>query len=83
MANIWDSHAGAAGAAANFCTMNVLYLLIEKGLITQEEAAGVFTKTANQVRDGSEDGPNPGSGESIARGLEKMAGWCLGYPSTP
>jgi len=49
------------------------------GLITQQEAAKVFTTTARQVREGSEDGPNPEAGEAVATMMETMAGWCLGH----
>jgi hypothetical protein len=81
--NHWDSPLGAMSGANSFCALNILYLLIEKGLITQQEASGIFTKTANQVRDGSEDGPSPQAGEAVAKAMEQMAGWCLGYPSSP
>ena len=65
--------------ANSFATLNCLYLLIDKGVITQQEAAQVFTETARQVREGSEDGTDPGIGEQVATMMESMAGWCLGY----
>lgn len=77
--NIWDTEHGAMFAASSFTALNTLYLLIEKGVITQQEAAGVMTQTATHVRDGSEDGSNPQIGEQIARKLETMAAWCLGH----
>lgn len=77
-ANLWDDQTGATAGAANFAILNLLYLLIDKKIISNEEAAGVFTKTANQVRDGSEDGSNPMAGEQVAKMMEMMAGWCLG-----
>lgn len=81
--NAWDTPQGAMDGANTFCALNIVYLLIEKGLISQQEAAGVFTATANQVRDGSEDGPSPQYGEAVAKMMEKMAGWCLGQSSSP
>lgn len=77
--NLWDTHVGAAAGANAFANLNVLYLMMDKGLITQQEAAKVFTTTARQVREGSEDGPNPEAGEAVATMMETMAGWCLGH----
>lgn len=77
--NMWDTQQGAMSGASAFATLNTLYLMIEKGLITQQEAANVFTNTARQVREGSEDGQNPTAGEAVATMMETMAGWCLGH----
>ncbi|MBX4989568.1 hypothetical protein [Rhizobium lentis] len=77
--NLWDTEHGAMFGANAFATLNALYLLIDKGLISKEDAARVMTQTATQVRDASEDGTNPQVGEELARKLEAMASWCLGY----
>jgi hypothetical protein len=61
------------------CLLNIVYLLIEKKVITQHEGAALFTKTANQVRDGSEDGAAPQYGEAVAQSFEKLAAWTLGH----
>ncbi|MEZ2132461.1 MULTISPECIES: hypothetical protein [unclassified Sinorhizobium] len=78
-ANIWDTEFGAMAGANSFAMLNSLYLLIDKGVITQQEAARVFTETARQVREGSEDGADPRIGERVATMMETMAGWCLGH----
>lgn len=77
--NMWDTPLGAMSGASAFATLNTLYLMVEKKLITKEEAAKVFTTTARQVREGSEDGTSPAIGEAVATTMETMAGWCLGY----
>ncbi|EJC82662.1 hypothetical protein Rleg4DRAFT_4381 [Rhizobium leguminosarum bv. trifolii WSM2297] len=77
--NLWDTEHGAMFGANSFAAMNILYLLLDKGLISREDAAGVLTKTATQVREGSEDGAEPQVGEQVARKYEAMAAWCLGY----
>lgn len=78
-ANLWDTQSGAMSGANAFATLNCLYLLIDKGVVSQQEAANVFTETARQVREGSEDGDNPSAGEQVATMMETMAGWCLGH----
>lgn len=80
--NYWDTPVGALAGANAFCSLNLVYLLIEKGIITQAEGASVFTKTANQIRDGSEDGPSPEHGEAAARMIEQFAAWTLGRGPT-
>lgn len=77
--NLWDTELGAMAGANSFATLNSLYLLMSKGLITQQEAANVFIESARQVREGSEDGTNPAIGERVATMMETMAGWCLGH----
>jgi hypothetical protein len=79
----WDTQLGAMIHGNTFVSLNILYLLMEKGLISQQEAAGVFTTAANQVREGSEDGAKPQFGEATAQALETMAGWCLGLSREP
>jgi hypothetical protein len=81
--NTWDTPYGAMAGANSFCALNILYLLMEKGVITQQEAAKVFTETADQVRNGTEDGAAPAIGEGVAKSMEEMAAWCLGYSSLP
>ncbi|MGN6304829.1 MAG: hypothetical protein ACTHNH_08440 [Mesorhizobium sp.] len=81
--NSWDMPLGAMANGNAMAILNVLYLMIEKGIITQAEAAGVLTKTANQVRDGSEDGSAPEHGERVAQAFEQMASWCLGMQTKP
>lgn len=76
--NPWDTKYGALGISNSLAVRNILQILIRKGVITREEAAEVLTMTANQVRDGSEDGAAPHYGESVARSLEKSASWFLG-----
>lgn len=83
MPNAWDDEIGALVSGTAFCSFNLLRLLIEKGLIEQHEAAAVMTKTATQVREGSEDGGAPQNGENAARRFEAMAGWLLGYNPKP
>ncbi|XNY07047.1 hypothetical protein ACMFL9_26530 [Sinorhizobium meliloti] len=79
MTNIWDTDFGAMAGANSFATLNTLYLLIDKKLISQQKAAQVFTETARQVREGTEDGAHPEIGERVATMMETMAGWCLGH----
>lgn len=77
--NLWDTQQGALSGANSFATLNCLYLLMDKGLISKQEAAKVFTDAARQVREGTEDGTAPAFGEKAATVMETMAGWCLGY----
>lgn len=76
--NSWDTPDGADEAGNAILVLNTLYLLIDKGLITKEDAAAVCIKTATKVREGSEDGAAPQFGEQAARRFETMAAWCLG-----
>ncbi|MGO6840436.1 hypothetical protein GUK34_28445 [Rhizobium leguminosarum] len=77
--NLWDSEHGAMFGANTLAAVNILYLLMDKGLISREDAAGVLTMTANQVRENSEDASDPQVGEQLARKLDAMAALCLGY----
>ncbi|MBB2710838.1 hypothetical protein N2597_01815 [Rhizobium sophoriradicis] len=77
--NLWDTGHGAMFGANSLAAINTLYLLMDKGLISREDAAGVLTKTAHQVREDSENGPDSELGEQVARRFEAMAAWCLSY----
>lgn len=77
--NLWDTEHDIISRANSWASINTLYLLMDKGLISREDAAGVLTKTANQVREGSEDGPHSELGEQVSRRFEAMAAWCLSY----
>ncbi len=59
---------------------NLYKKLVEKGVLTQQEAAEILTKTANDLRTGTEDEgfPVADHGESIAGQFEKYAGFILG-----
>lgn len=56
-------------------------LLIAKGVLSQPEAASVFTEAAREVREGSEDDVpyRRDMGELQAQTYEQMAHWLLGY----
>ena len=56
-------------------------LLVDKGVITKEEAAQVLVQTADDIRLGTEDDPIAAAGEGLAQGYEKAAGWLLGNPA--
>ncbi|WP_141130255.1 hypothetical protein [Rhizobium aethiopicum] len=77
--NLWDTEHGIMFGANSSAAINTLFLLMDKGLISREDAAGVLTKTANQVREGSEDGPDSELVEQVARRFEAMAAWCLSH----
>jgi hypothetical protein len=59
-------------------------LLVRKGLVTQAEAAAVFTSAAEEVRMGTEDrAPTDAAlGEMVATSYEQQAHWLLGYSGT-
>lgn len=64
----------------------LLSLLIEKGLISQEEAAKVMVSTAGDLRSGTEDDAPSMKlrGELYAKAFEHLAGWLLGHsPELP
>jgi hypothetical protein len=74
----WKSPETIIHGASSFAIFRLCGLLIDKGIISQSEAAGVMTNAANDVRSGSEEGPGENYGEGIARSLEQMAAWLLG-----
>lgn len=76
----WTREETIIHGASSFMALHLCKLLVEKGLISSSEAAGVMTSTANVVRSGSEDGPGEAYGEKIARSLEQLAGQLLGIP---
>lgn len=63
--------------AAGFCALNLCLALVEKRLLTPAEAAQVMTKTADDIRNGSEDDALAGYGEALARGYERFAATLL------
>ncbi|MBW8639004.1 hypothetical protein K1W69_17540 [Hoeflea sp. WL0058] len=64
-----------------FCQFNLCAALVNKGVLTQQEAANVMVKTANDIRSGSEDGSGQEYGERIASRYEVLASWLLGIPT--
>lgn len=64
--------------ASSFFNFRLCQTLIDKGVLTNAEAADVFVKAANDVRSGSEDGAGQMLGEVVASRFEVMAGWLLG-----
>lgn len=65
--------------ASLFATYNLCETLIDSGHLSQAAAAKVFTKTADQVRDATDDGAGAELGETIAGRLEQLASWSLGH----
>lgn len=68
---------GNAAATRRLCG-----LLVAKGVLSQAEAASVFTEAAREVREATEDdgGTKAASGEVVAKLFEQQAHWLLGYP---
>lgn len=56
-------------------------LLIANGVISQQAGASVFLDAAQELRDGTEDGPlnRQANGETQAQVYEQMTHWLLGY----
>jgi hypothetical protein len=69
----------AAGAPA-LMGFRLLALLVEKGVVTQEDASKVMVQTAEDLRTATEDDAGT-VGENVARLYERMAGWLQGRPS--
>lgn len=67
----------AISGANQLLAVSMMELFVEKGLITRNEAAAVFTNAANSVRDGSEDDIYAAHGEAMARLLESSASLIL------
>lgn len=57
--------------------------LMQKGLLSQAEAAAICTEAAEMIRSGTEDGIHAGPGEASARGYEGIAAWLLGQKLPP
>lgn len=74
----WHSLEDIAIGAAGVFGFRLCTLLVDKGLLTSGEAAGVMAATANDVRSGTGDGPRPEAGEVVARTYEQWALWLLG-----
>jgi hypothetical protein len=68
----------AISAASVLFAYRVLKALVDKGLLTQAEAANVMTETANDIRSLTEDGTGAAFGEYAARRYEQLAAWLLG-----
>ncbi|WP_342360785.1 hypothetical protein [Terrarubrum flagellatum] len=81
--NRWTDPHFVMNAGSSLFTYNLCRLLVRKGLISREEAAGVMVETANDLRQATEDGPGVGVGEAAAKSFETFAGWMLGKKSTP
>ncbi|WP_043614220.1 hypothetical protein [Ensifer sp. ZNC0028] len=64
--------------ALNLCTT-----LIDKGVLTRQEAANIMVETANDIRSGSEDGAGEILGEATAGPYERLAAMLLGYGTEP
>lgn len=78
MSSGWDSKETIMFGANAFAMFRLCSLLIEKGVLTQPEASSVMTQAANDIRSGSEDGPEAAFGEATSRSFEKLAGWLQG-----
>jgi hypothetical protein len=72
--------AGASGLLA----FHLAKALVEKGLLSQSEAAGAFVAAANDVRSGTEDDHEMSAraGETMATTIEQYASWLLENFST-
>lgn len=71
---------GAIGEIALLMShFNMCTKLVEKGVLTQQEAAEVMTKTANDIRTSTEEDGSPiaEAGETMAVQFERYAGFIL------
>lgn len=76
----WRTPPVILGGAASMFAYRLCVKLVEKRVLTQQEAASIFTATADDIRSGTEDGSGENLGEAVARSYEKMASWMLGTP---
>jgi hypothetical protein len=60
-------------------TRQTLILFVDKGLITREEAAAVFMRSADEVRSATKAEASPEFGETIAKSIETHVVWFLRY----
>lgn len=72
-----DRATALAFTANKLFAFQIASALVEKGLLTSEEAGAVMVKTANLIRTGTEDEADERLGESFARQYEDVAGWLL------
>lgn len=70
-----------AGVTAMFA-FRLLQALAEKGVLSNAEADGVLTATADDIRTGTEDAGTERLGEASARMMEQLAAWILGHNNT-
>lgn len=75
----WRSPPVIMGGASSMFAYRLCVKLVEKSVLSQPEAASIFTATADDIRSGTEDGSGEKVGEALARSYEKMASWMLGY----
>lgn len=73
------TYSAITGAGDAALMRHMLLLLIEKGLVTQSEASGVFTAAAEEVRSATEDEADYVAmlGEAYAQQCETHASWLL------
>jgi hypothetical protein len=74
----WKNPATIAISSSSMLVFHLCNALVEKGLFTQVDAASIFTKTANDVRSGTEDDVGAATGFAVATAFEQLAGWLLG-----
>lgn len=76
----WQSPSGISLGANAMLAFNLLRTLVDKGVLTSNEAAHVVTKTADDIRSGSEDGSGEMLGEQTAQIFEQVGEWLLRRP---
>lgn len=79
----WTNPLVIMSGASSMFAYRLCVKLVEKGVLTQQDAANVFIATADDIRSGSEDGAGERLGEVVARDYEKLAALVLGSPQHP
>lgn len=67
-----------AGTAAMIGCFRLASALVEKGALSQQEAAKAMTDAANDMRSISEDDPWAKEGAELSLNFEQAASWLLG-----
>ena len=78
----WKSPEAIMFGANAFCGYRIAHKLVEKGILTQSEAAAIMVQTADDVRNGTEGDKGEAFGATIAGRYELFAGWLLGQTPT-
>jgi hypothetical protein len=74
----WKSPQTITFGANAFGLFRLAQKLVEKQILTQQEAADVMVRAADDVRNATEGGSGETFGGAIASRYETFAGWLLG-----